>query len=96
MTRRMQEYTCRELADLLAGYFAGELDAEERATFEGHLATCRDCVAYPELCDDDAVRPGDLRRQSRARRHARALVRAILAVHLRRLVRLRRGETRAP
>jgi len=42
----MPELTCRELVGLLAAYFAGELDAGERAACEGHLARCRDCVTY--------------------------------------------------
>jgi len=42
----MPELTCRELVNLLAGYFAGELDAETCSAFEGHLAACRDCVTY--------------------------------------------------
>src|SRR5262249_40396279 len=46
MVGRPQELTCRELVDVLADSFAGELDAEERSNFEGHLATCRDCVIY--------------------------------------------------
>ncbi|HSV05076.1 MAG TPA: zf-HC2 domain-containing protein [Candidatus Binatus sp.] len=46
MTRTAHELTCREITDRLAGYFGGELDAEERSTFEGHVAACRDCVTY--------------------------------------------------
>jgi len=46
MTRAQEELTCRQVADCLADYFAGELDAEKRAAFEGHLAACRDCVTY--------------------------------------------------
>jgi anti-sigma factor RsiW len=38
--------TCRELADFLDDYLAGELLAEERSRFEAHLAECRDCVVY--------------------------------------------------
>jgi anti-sigma factor RsiW len=38
--------TCRELADFLGDYVAGELDARERAVFDAHLAACAECVAY--------------------------------------------------
>jgi anti-sigma factor RsiW len=46
MTAGTRELTCRELADFLADYFAGELGPNERSLFEGHLAECPDCVAY--------------------------------------------------
>src|SRR5262249_41125626 len=42
----MTPLTCRELADFLGDYFAGELGRAERATFERHLTDCRDCTAY--------------------------------------------------
>lgn len=38
--------TCRECAEFLAEYLAGELPAEVRATFEAHLAICPNCVTY--------------------------------------------------
>lgn len=40
--------TCRECDDFLADYLSGELPAETRATFEGHLSRCRNCVTYME------------------------------------------------
>ena len=46
MTRTPRELTCREVVEFLADSFAGELDAEERSAFEGHLAECPDCVTY--------------------------------------------------
>lgn len=46
MTPDERELTCREMAAFLADYFAGELPAEERSLFEGHLAECPDCLAY--------------------------------------------------
>jgi anti-sigma factor RsiW len=46
MTAGGSELTCRERADFLADYFAGELGARERSAFEGHLADCPDCTAY--------------------------------------------------
>ncbi len=38
--------TCREIADFLMAYDDDELSAEERRTFDAHLAVCPDCVAY--------------------------------------------------
>ena len=38
--------TCRELADFLDDYLAGELTAERRMVFDGHLLLCVDCRNY--------------------------------------------------
>jgi anti-sigma factor RsiW len=38
--------TCREMTEFLSDYRSGELDSEQRARFEEHLACCRACVAY--------------------------------------------------
>jgi anti-sigma factor RsiW len=40
--------TCRELADFLDGYAAGDLPAGVRSAFEHHLAVCVNCVRYLE------------------------------------------------
>ena len=37
---------CREFTEFLHEYLFGDLSAEERAAFEGHLAECPWCVAY--------------------------------------------------
>ena len=37
--------TCREFITFLLDYF-GELDGEQRARFDAHLALCPGCVAY--------------------------------------------------
>ena len=37
---------CREFTEFLHEYLFGDLPAEERAAFEGHLAECPWCVAY--------------------------------------------------
>ncbi len=39
---------CREVAEFLMAYLAGEIDAAQRAAFEAHLAECEDCVNYLE------------------------------------------------
>jgi len=46
VTLDAKELTCRELSELLAGYFAGELDPDVRMLFEEHLVECPECVAY--------------------------------------------------
>jgi anti-sigma factor RsiW len=46
MTLGVRVLTCRELADFLADYFAGELHLDERSAFERHLAECPDCAVY--------------------------------------------------
>jgi anti-sigma factor RsiW len=42
------DVTCRELADFIMDYLAGELPPEVRAAFEHHLTLCPDCVNYLE------------------------------------------------
>ena len=38
--------TCRELADFIGDYLAGELTAAARAQFERHLRVCPNCRRY--------------------------------------------------
>lgn len=38
--------TCRECAEFLADYVAGELPADELAVFERHLKACPNCEEY--------------------------------------------------
>ena len=38
--------TCREFADFLADYLAGDLRPETHAAFERHLSLCVNCVRY--------------------------------------------------
>jgi anti-sigma factor RsiW len=38
--------TCREFADFMSDYFAGELLADVRAQFDDHLARCVNCRRY--------------------------------------------------
>ena len=40
--------TCRACADFLADYLSGDLDAAARASFDAHLARCRNCRVYLE------------------------------------------------
>jgi anti-sigma factor RsiW len=40
--------TCREFADFLDGYVAGDLPPDVRSVFEHHLAVCVNCVRYLE------------------------------------------------
>jgi anti-sigma factor RsiW len=40
--------TCREIADFLSDYLAGELPAEVSAAFDRHLTLCPNCVTYLE------------------------------------------------
>jgi anti-sigma factor RsiW len=37
---------CREFTEFLHEYLFGDLPAEERSTFEAHLAECPSCAAY--------------------------------------------------
>jgi anti-sigma factor RsiW len=39
---------CRECAEFLADYLAGDLATEVRTTFERHLERCPNCVSYLE------------------------------------------------
>lgn len=38
--------TCREFADFMAEYLAGELPGPSRAAFDRHLALCPNCRTY--------------------------------------------------
>ena len=38
--------TCRDFADFLADYLAGELPMDILASFEAHIAVCPNCVRY--------------------------------------------------
>lgn len=38
--------TCREFADFMMDYLAGELPSESRESFERHLAICQNCRNY--------------------------------------------------
>jgi anti-sigma factor RsiW len=38
--------TCREFADFMLDYIAGELPADSRALFERHLSRCPKCPTY--------------------------------------------------
>ena len=38
--------TCREFADFLFDYHAGDLPEEEKVAFDRHLALCTNCVEY--------------------------------------------------
>ena len=40
--------TCREFADFMMDYIAGQLPAESRALFERHLSRCPKCPKYFE------------------------------------------------
>ncbi len=35
--------TCENYKDLMMGYLDGELDSQQKQTFETHIETCRDC-----------------------------------------------------
>jgi anti-sigma factor RsiW len=47
--------TCEEVITFLLDYLAHELEPEEEASFERHLAICPSCVAYLETYQE-AVR----------------------------------------
>jgi anti-sigma factor RsiW len=38
--------TCREFADFIMDYLAGELPADTREPFEWHLSRCHNCQEY--------------------------------------------------
>ena len=38
--------TCREFADFIMDYLAGELSANAREPFEYHLSRCQNCQQY--------------------------------------------------
>jgi anti-sigma factor RsiW len=40
--------TCQELAEFLSDYLEGVLTPAQRASFDLHIAGCRDCTLYVE------------------------------------------------
>ena len=38
--------TCREFADFITDYLAGDLPQDSRASFERHLRVCQNCQKY--------------------------------------------------
>ena len=64
--------TCREFAEFLGEYLAGDLPANVLARFEAHIAVCPNCVRYLDhyrdsivfgrsaFADLDAVVPGEV------------------------------------
>jgi anti-sigma factor RsiW len=44
----LREPTCQELTELLTDYLEGLLAPSERASFDRHIAGCRDCTLYVE------------------------------------------------
>lgn len=46
MTAAVDALTCREVADFLGAYAAGDLGPLERRVFDAHLAGCADCGTY--------------------------------------------------
>ena len=44
----LKQPTCQELAELLTDYLEGLLASSERASFDRHIAGCRDCTLYVE------------------------------------------------
>ena len=44
----LREPTCQELAELLTDYLEGLLAPSECASFDRHVAGCRDCTLYVE------------------------------------------------
>jgi anti-sigma factor RsiW len=79
--------TCREFADFMADYLAGELSPDLRRSFDHHLGLCVNCQRYltsyreavalgkRAFADDDAALPADVPEE---------LVKAILAARSRR------------
>jgi anti-sigma factor RsiW len=41
-----REMTCKELVELVTGYFEGSLRGRQRRRFEAHLAACDGCTRY--------------------------------------------------
>ena len=42
----VRDMTCKQLVELVTGYFDGALGDAERARFEAHLTACPHCRAY--------------------------------------------------
>jgi anti-sigma factor RsiW len=43
-----QEFTCREMVELVTDYFEGALPRSDRRRFERHLSACDGCTTYVE------------------------------------------------
>lgn len=88
-TPQPEPMTCREAVEFLMAYLDGELPADQRGTFDAHLAVCRSCATYLEnyratiRLGREAMKATD---EPAAGRMPEALVRAIHAA--------RRGQER--
>jgi anti-sigma factor RsiW len=45
---RVEEFSCREVVEILGDYLDGAMTPEDRARLEQHLADCGGCTAYLE------------------------------------------------
>jgi anti-sigma factor RsiW len=77
--------TCREFTEFLDAYVGGTLSAAQRAEFDGHLASCKACVAYLESYRRTIELARNARRDEGAapQEAPEELVRAILAARKR-------------
>ena len=60
----MGELTCREMVELVSTYLDGNLDPQDRALFEAHLAMCDGCSAYLDQMRRTLAVIGSLREES--------------------------------
>jgi anti-sigma factor RsiW len=56
-----REPTCQELAELLTDYLEGLLPPDEHASFDRHIAGCRNCTLYVEQMRLTIVASGQIR-----------------------------------
>jgi anti-sigma factor RsiW len=57
----LREPTCQELAELITDYLEGALLPAEHASFDRHIAGCRDCTLYIAQMRTTIVATGGLR-----------------------------------
>jgi anti-sigma factor RsiW len=68
--------TCQDVVELVTAYLEGALTAEERASFEAHLALCDGCVTYLRQMERTIDLVGEVREESLSERAREQLLEA--------------------
>ena len=70
----MSSMTCQEVVEVVTAYLEGTMDAEDRATFEDHLALCEGCERYLAQMRATIALVGQVREESLAPRTRQRLL----------------------
>jgi len=60
----MSTMTCQDVVEVVTSYLEGTMAAEDRSTFEGHLAVCEGCERYLAQMRETITLVGQVREES--------------------------------